>query len=312
MERFAEDAGTGGFTGFTNMPSGRYEMIEYFNGGHGQAIESKDNVKTMAEWILSDGKDFNYDHEETLKTLTASNGVVGKRPEIWGFGSRAAPWLSPLLFLAIGYFLTLGKRPMPVASGLVAVMWLFLTRGFDRRFHLREAFFEVAADQLVHVHEQAGCLGHEVVVTGHAPDHLGSAAFRFKVEFGGVCGFEGLDEFEFDPDKIAGLAAGEGHAAYADLLIAGPFVDGTHAGGRARIRFFHRRIELFPRRPGGPVMKIVHLGKYIGGRRSNGDASLDAEIGGLHGNHTEKHDDDRSENERDFLEHDGGPPDSNW
>src|SRR2546430_5360516 len=44
---------------------------------------------------------------------------------------------------------------------------------FDHRFHLRQPPLEHASDHFVHVHEQVDCLGHEVVLAGHAPRHDG-------------------------------------------------------------------------------------------------------------------------------------------
>jgi len=58
---------------------------------------------------------------------------------------------------------------------------LLLWRCFHDRFHFRQTLLELAADHLIHVHEQADSLGDEFIFAGHAPRHGGLIALGLKV-----------------------------------------------------------------------------------------------------------------------------------
>src|SRR5437879_6678837 len=55
-------------------------------------------------------------------------------------------------------------------------------------------------------------------------------ALRLEREICGVGRRPGLDEFKFDFDQIAGVAFGDGHSSFADLIIACPGVDRAGPG----------------------------------------------------------------------------------
>jgi hypothetical protein len=62
-------------------------------------------------------------------------------------------------------------------------------------------------------------------------------------------------------DEFIRSTLGDRHAPFADLVIAGPAEDGAHSRRRPLERVFCRRIELCPRRPMIPGVKVVYLGK---------------------------------------------------
>lgn len=48
--------GTGGYNGFT-FASGRFSELKYYTGGHGSAIDGKDDLTTITDWILDQTTD---------------------------------------------------------------------------------------------------------------------------------------------------------------------------------------------------------------------------------------------------------------
>ena len=68
--------------------------------------------------------------------------------------------------------------------------------GFRDGLQIRQGFLEHPA-----VHEQADGLEHEVVLSDHAPRH-GLIAFGLQGELRDDRGFEGLEEFEVEPDEL--------------------------------------------------------------------------------------------------------------
>src|SRR5262249_25996366 len=132
-------------------------------------------------------------------------------------------------------------------------------------------------------------------------------------ELGGVGGLEWPEKLELDADKIVGPAVLDGHAAFADLVIAGPRRNRSNAGRRAVVGFLHLRIELFPRRPGAPVVKIVDMRKYSRWRRGDRASPHDAEIRRLQGDDDDKTKNDNGDGNQDVDEnHGGSSEDGRW
>src|SRR3954467_4274936 len=104
-----------------------------------------------------------------------------------------------------------------------------LRRRLRHRLHRRQPLLEVAAHHLVHVHEQADRLADEVLVAGHAPVHHGLVALGLEGEFREAGVLERPDEVQVDADQLGRPALGDGHAALADLVVAGPGEDGSGA-----------------------------------------------------------------------------------
>ncbi len=171
------------------------------------------------------------------------------------------------------------------------------------RLQLGQALFEFAAEHLVHVHEEADRLGHEIAIARHGPGDLGLIAVGLEGELGRGGILERLEEIQFDPDQLVGLALENGHAALADLRVARPFVDRAGARRRALVGDLHGGIELRPGRPGIPAMEIVDLVEHRRRGRGDLDRSHDAIAGGLErDDHSENHD-QGDEGEEYFLKH---------
>jgi len=119
----AEDVGTGGFNGFTDIArQDLYEEVKFYNGGHGEALELA-NRPTIAGWILQDlGVD--YDHARTEELLEHSNTLVGERSFLWSLASRAAPGLFVFIVVFAGYLLFAGRRPLLALLDILTLMWL--------------------------------------------------------------------------------------------------------------------------------------------------------------------------------------------
>jgi hypothetical protein len=135
---------------------------------------------------------------------------------------------------------------------------------------------------------------------------LGAIGFEGELRGGGVR--EGLQEFKFEPDEFVGTALGDGHVAFAHLVVAGPFEDGAGSCRGTLKRIPDRRIEFSSGRPGLPVVEIVHLRKNSQGRGVDGCRPGDATVGRPHGNDDDKHDDDGCDCDEDFDEHDQFSP----
>src|SRR5688572_8862098 len=75
--------------------------------------------------------------------------------------------------------------------------------GFGDGLHRRKPLLEVGADHLVHIHEHAEGLAHEVVLAVHGPGDDGLIALGLEREFRLVRGRERLEEFELDADELA-------------------------------------------------------------------------------------------------------------
>ena len=177
--------------------------------------------------------------------------------------------------------------------------------GLRDGLQIRQTLLEHPADHFIGVHEQADGLEHEVVLSGHAPRHHGLIAFGLEGELRDVRGFEGLEEFEVEPDELVRPVLGERHASRAGFAIARPGEDGASAGRRTLGRGFHRRIDFREGRPRLVFLEIVHLVKDDCGRRGDGGRARDAELGGLQDNDDDQDDDENGDRDKDFCDHGG-------
>lgn len=164
-------------------------------------------------------------------------------------------------------------------------MDLVFVAGFHDRLEIGQALLELPADHLVHVHEHAHGLGDKIVFAGHGPGDSSVAAFRLEGELSITRACHGLVEVQAEADGLAGLALGDGHLAFADLIIAHPGVAGADAGGGAVIGEPHVRIELAPRVPRLPVLRGIDVLEDGRGRRGDGGGAADAELGRARGHH---------------------------
>src|SRR5581483_3478241 len=86
----------------------------------------------------------------------------------------------------------------------------------------RETLFEIAADHLVHTHEEAQCLWNEAVPTRHAPSDRGLASFGFHGELREGSPGKRSEEIKLDPHPIGRVAIYDRHPPCADVAVAGP------------------------------------------------------------------------------------------
>jgi len=63
-------------------------------------------------------------------------------------------------------------------------------------FQIRQASFEIAADHLIHVHEEAERFGHEIILAEHDPRDGGLIALRLEGELRRRGRSERFDEFK--------------------------------------------------------------------------------------------------------------------
>ena len=97
------------------------------------------------------------------------------------------------------------KRFNSTAPGLAsidnadrAVLFGFL----DSSFHAGESLFELAADHLFHIHQQAERFADEVILTGHCPRDLGVWAFGLKRELDVTGVFKRTDEVQANLNSL--------------------------------------------------------------------------------------------------------------
>src|SRR5713101_2274148 len=176
---------------------------------------------------------------------------------------------------------------------------------FDHRLHLRQPFLEIAADHLVHVHDQVHGLRHEVVPAVQAPRHRGSLALGLEGELRGTGAGKGPHELELDPDQLARPALDDRRTALPYLMIAGPRVDRADPGRGALDGLLHRGIALRIGGPCFPLVEIVHLAEYHRRRGGHGGGPLNAKLGWPRGDDDHEHDNDHRECYQDLDDHGG-------
>src|SRR5258708_3002086 len=120
-------------------------------------------------------------------------------------------------------------------------------------------------------------LAHERRRAMHEPRQIGGIAMRQHCELGGAVALEGREEMELDDDLRWRRSVQDFHPARADILVALPRIDRALAACRAAIAALHRRILVFVRRPGPPLMKVVDQRKNPFRRRLDNGGALDAE-----------------------------------
>src|SRR5581483_1063268 len=102
--------------------------------------------------------------------------------------------------------------------------------GFYRRardcVQLHQPLLELLADHVITVDEQPNGFGNEAIPSGHGPSDTGLAIFRFERELGNVRAFKWPHKIQPKPDQFIELALGDSHAAFTDVLIAGPAKNG--------------------------------------------------------------------------------------
>ena len=97
------------------------------------------------------------------------------------------------------------------------------------------------------------------------------------------------------------MALGNGHPALADFVVTHPSINAAGTFGGPFIGGLHGWVELGPRGPCFPFVKVVHLRKDGGGRCGDGGSAGDAEIGGPGGDDDGKDNDDESEGDEEFF-----------
>ena len=168
-----------------------------------------------------------------------------------------------------------------------------------------QTLLELAADHLVAVHEQADGLAEEVVGAGHRPCDPRCAGLRDEGELGCAHTLERTHEGQPHLDPLARFALGDGHGAFADIVVAGP----RHRAACSRRGAVEGgggiRIKSGPRRPALPFPEVVHvLEDRLGGAGEDGRAG-DVEVRGLQGDDDHQGEDERREDEEDFFDHGG-------
>src|SRR6267378_1521222 len=136
---------------------------------------------------------------------------------------------------------------------------------------------EILADHAVHIDEDSYELrdvGHGAL---HGPGDVGRVTLGFQREFDDVLGFERLDEIQLDGDLGRSNRLRDFHAPLADVPVAFPCVYGALAAGYGAESSFHRRVFLFPGRPGFPAQEIVEYGKDLLRRSLDARRALDTE-----------------------------------
>src|SRR5258706_3145145 len=93
------------------------------------------------------------------------------------------------------------------------------------------------------------------------------------------------------------------HTTLANVFVALPRVHGALAAVGAAVGAFDRGIDLFPRRPGFPLMKAIDLGEYLFWRRFDAYRALNTERLGLHRDINENRGNKNGDDDGNGLEH---------
>jgi pimeloyl-ACP methyl ester carboxylesterase len=118
--------GTAGFNGFTGLLDAQQsEERRYFNGGHGEALESY-NLPTIVGWITnSDGNGGPYNADQVTQYLRqVQTPLLTERSGLWSFLSRNAGLLLILILMTVGYLLLAVRRPAVGAAAVLIIGWL--------------------------------------------------------------------------------------------------------------------------------------------------------------------------------------------
>jgi len=170
------------------------------------------------------------------------------------------------------------------------------------RLQLREARFEILAQERLHTDEhrqQLRQIRHRPI---HRPHDVRAAAIGRQIELRYVAGRHRLDEVQVDRDGRRG-DRGDLHSARTHIAIASPFVNRPHARQFAFERACHVRIQFFPGRPSAPIAEVGHEGLHLLRRSSDGRRALEVKGVWFRGCKNQDGDNQQAASQGDFFEH---------
>lgn len=166
-----------------------------------------------------------------------------------------------------------------------------------------EAFFELAANHFIHVHEQAHDFSHIIIRAIHVPGDEGFVSLGLEGEVDRARAFHRFLPIHAQPYKFAGLALNDRGGTRADLAIAFPTAHGADADGRSGEGILHVGIEFLPGIPDDEFAVVVDLLEQRLGWGRDGEAALHLKLTGLKCGDDEDEGDDGDEAEEDFFDH---------